>query len=371
MSKPKSATATLLILALAACGIPDLKPFGDATAEMASVLGAAYSKTQSALHLAAATSRKTQAFTDASQTLDKNWALTHKAIAALVDYSDSLAALAEAGKKGQETVARLTGAVSNLASSVGALPLAPAAMEIVKLVGGKIIELKAEKDIRKAVVHATEAVNLLAPILRQNFIDLAATHDAAVDAWRANVLVDTSAVINYHESLVAEEQRLQYLLTLILQYQSAPDRLRYKAALARAGGRPERATQIENSIPEEMRDNLIALKASDTTLAALDPASSSAPATVEARQRQLMELINAQRKEIAVVEPKFQAAAAERARVEEAQQNGDAILNKAADAIDAWQSAHKSLRATVDKQQSRPSIAQLVSILKEIAALTK
>ena len=58
MLKLKTATVTLLILTLAACGIPDLKPFGDATADMASVLGSAYSKTQAAIGLAAATSRK-------------------------------------------------------------------------------------------------------------------------------------------------------------------------------------------------------------------------------------------------------------------------------------------------------------------------
>lgn len=148
-----------------------------------------------------------------------------------MSYADSLAAIAEAGKDGKETMGKVTTALNEVAAAVGAIPLAGAGLTIVEAVGAKVIEMQAGKDIRKAVNHADDAVDIIAPILIQNFADLRRIHNAAATAWEARVLERWSFQRNYYESLTAERQRLEYVLTLIMQYQSAPARLRWRAAL--------------------------------------------------------------------------------------------------------------------------------------------
>jgi hypothetical protein len=361
---------TVLILTLTSCGIPDLKPFSDATAEMASQLRSAFEKTQAAIGFAAATSEDGSEFSTKSRQLNERWEPTRKAIAALVDYSDSIAAVAEAGKKGEQTVGRLIDSANDLASAVGVLPLTGTAASIAKAVGAKLIQLKAERDIKKAVRNATEAVDELVPPLKENFVALRNIHTSAANAWEAHVQGESSILTNYYESLVAEERRLQFLLTLIVQYQSASDRLRFRAAQAIARGDKAQADRLIALIETEKADNLKVLAASDAVLSEIDLTKDPA-AAVETRQRMLMDLINAQRKEIALLEPKYQKARADLDRVRDTRQLGARVLAKASDAIDGWHKAHQSLRATVDGQQSRPSTGELISVVKEIAALVR
>jgi hypothetical protein len=230
--------------------------------------------------------------------------------------------------------------------------------------------MKAERDIKKAVLNATEAVDELVPPLKQNFVALRNIHASAANAWEAHVLGESSILTNYYESLVAEERRLQFLLTLILQYQSASDRLRFRAAQAIAQGNKARADQLIGLIDTEKADNLKVLRESDAVLAEVDLSQDPAVA-IETRQRMLMELINAQRKEVALLEPKYLKARADLDRVRETRQLGARVLSKAEDAIDGWHKAHQSLRATVDGQQRRPSTGELISVVKEIAALVR
>jgi hypothetical protein len=57
--------------------------------------------------------------------------------------------------------------------------------------------------------------------------------------------------------------------------------------------------------------------------------------------------------------------------VRDARVTGDRVLDKAGEAIAAWQKAHRSLQAAANSGQSRPSVAELVSITQEIATLLK
>ena len=199
----------VVVVALAtACRIPDLKPFSDATAAMATALKSGFERTQLALNSAGATAAEGSELKEKSADLNARWKPTRQAVSALVAYSDSLTALAEAGKDGKETITKLTGSVNELASAVGALPLTGAALDVVKAVGAKIIELQAERDIRKAVVGASDAVDTLTPLLKDNFADLRAIHGTASRAWESHVQAQSSILTNYYESLVGEETRL-------------------------------------------------------------------------------------------------------------------------------------------------------------------
>src|SRR6185295_13056030 len=152
----KALPIVLLSAVLVACGIPDLKPFSDATAEMSTVLKLGFERTRASLGAATETANDEDAdkFNAQLRKLDERWKETRKALSSLVAYSDSLAAIAEAGHNGKETMAKVTGALTDLASSVGAFSIPAAGPAIVQAVGAKIIEMQAGKDIRKAVDKA-------------------------------------------------------------------------------------------------------------------------------------------------------------------------------------------------------------------------
>jgi hypothetical protein len=367
----RTLSVALLLGLFVACRIPNLKPFSDATTEMATVLKQGFDRTRAALSAAEETAADQAAFKNDLAALDARWKPTRAALSALTAYSDSLTALAEAGKKGPETMAKVTGAVSDLAAAVGAVPPVGAAVDVVKLVGAKIIEMQAERDIRKALGKAAEAVDIMAPLLKENFADLRRIHGASYRTLEARVSAKSSILVNYYQALVDEEQRLHYLLNLIIEYQSAPARLRWRAALALAGGNKALADRLKESIPTEQADQLKRLKESDSAFEAMDLGAGDAAARIEGRQQQLMNLLNAQRKEIASLDAKYQQAMREMNNVRDMRATGDRILEKAGDAIDAWHKAHRSLQAAAQGQQSRPSVSELLSITTEIAALLK
>ena len=365
----KRALIALSLAALVACKIPSLKPFSDATADMVTALRQGFERTRTTL-AAAAESANTTAFTKDVAALDQAWKPTNEALSALVAYSDSLAALAEAGGKGKETMAKFTGAVNDLATAVGALPLQPGLVSVVNAVGAKIIEMQAARDIRKAVLNASEAVDIMTPVLSANIADLRRIHGAASRAWEANASGPTSVLRGYQLSLLDEEQRLQHVLTLIVNYQGTPAKLRHQA-VANPQEKATALATLNDDIKTVRTDLLKTLGELDSTFASLDQGKPETARAVEMRQRQLMEMITAHRKEITLLDPKFQQANTELARIHEARVTGDRILDKGVQAIAAWQKAHRSLQATVDGQQSRPSVSDLLSITQEIAVLLK
>lgn len=252
---------------------------------------------------------------------------------------------------------------------VGAFPLAGAGGQLAEKVGAKIIEIQAARDIRHVVEKAAEAVDIIAPRLQENFADLRRVHGVASRAWESRLIGQSSILTNYYESLIGEEQRLEYLLNLIIDYQSAPARLRWRAALARANDQPDLAARLEASVPQEQADQLKRLKESDSGLGPIDGVAKDVAPGLEVRQQLLINLLNAQRKEIAVLDPKYQPVMAELNKVRETRVTGDRTLEKGGEAIVAWQKAHHSLQAAAEGDQSRPSVAELLAITKEIAAL--
>jgi DNA repair ATPase RecN len=260
----------------------------------------------------------------------------------------------------------LTGAVNDLATAVGATPLG-AAGKVVELVGAKIIEMRAAGDIRKAVVKASEAVDIMAPVLSANFADLRKIHDAAYAEWESAAGAPTSVLRNYQASLQMEEQRLEYVSTLIIDYQSAPARQRWRAAVARAQKDEASAKKLEAAVPQLRQDLLRTLREVDTAFESIG-GETDAP-KIEKRQKEVLDLLNAHRKELTTLDPNYQRATTELSSIRDARATGNRVLDKAGEAITAWQKAHRSLQATATGQQTRPSVSDLLSIAKEIEAL--
>ena len=369
MTKTRTIGGVLALMLIAGCRIPDLKPFSDATTAMVTGLKQGFERSRASLTAAAETADDQAAFAAELKKLDAAWKPTREALSALVVYSDSLAALAEAGKTGPETMARLTDAINDLATSVSLIPIPAAGVQVVNQVGAKIIEIKAAGDIRKAVDAASGAIDIIAPVLKATFVDLRSIHDAAAKTYATRVEAESSILTNYYGSLQMEEQRLEYLLNLIIDYQSAPARLRWRAALARAENRKELAEKLIASIPQEQRELLGRLKESDTVFQDMELATDDAATTVETRQLQLIGMLGTHRKELALLDPRYNGARNREAALRNAWRTGDLVLATGGEAIDAWLKAHKSLRATAEGKQSRPSVSDLVSLTQEMTAL--
>jgi hypothetical protein len=377
-STKKWAIPLVVLLALqTSCGTTDLKPFSDATTEMAALVRSGFEKTHEAMKSAAASEGepagdgkcdpKDTSFRCLSKKLGDAWEPTEKAISSLVDYSDSLAALAASGDKGKQTAGKVVDSVKGLADAMGAFPGESAAVAVAKEVLGQVIQMKAERDIRKAVSQATAAVDRLAPLLSQNFRDLGVTHDAAAKVWEGNVSLKSKTLREYYEGLLDEERIHQKSLSWIHRYQVAKK-------------------------PEVKADALAELKAADATFAGMGLSAGEA-AAVETRRQQLMALATAQGKEISALEARYNQAVAELDHVRETRQRGNSVLAKGAEAIDAWQKAHKSLRADAEKKElvagfsgilphvglrtatgdkhATPAIAGLTAINKEMSASAK
>jgi hypothetical protein len=367
--KKQACCVVVLVTVMTACKIPDLKPFSDATAQMATALKQGFERSRASLSAATETAGDQSTFKAHLTKLDAEWKPTRQALSALVAYSDALAALAEAGKKGPETMARLTGAIGDLAQAVSAIPIPSAGVEIVNKVGAKLIEMQASRDIRKAVDAAGDAIEIVAPILKATFADLRVIHGAAGRAYASRVQAESSIVTNYYESVHGEQQRLEYLLNLMIDYLSAPARLRWRAAIARANSDEALAARLLASIDDEQRDLLQRIEETDSAFENLDVEGDIQAADVEARQLQLMALLTAQRKELAILEPRYTKARERESGIRDAWLAGDRVLATAGEAIDAWLKAHKSLRAAAQGSQSRPSVADLLSITDELKSL--
>ena len=203
--------AALVLMLMTGCRIPNLKPFSDATTEMATVLKVGFERSRALLSAAAQTADDQAAFKTELKDLEAKWKPTREALSALVEYSDSLAAVAEAGKKGPETMAQLTGAITDLAKAVSITAIPAVGVEVVNRVGAKIIEIQAARDIRKAVGAAGDAIEIIAPILKATFVDLRNIHGAAGRAYASRVQAESSILANYYESLQGDQERLEYL----------------------------------------------------------------------------------------------------------------------------------------------------------------
>ena len=78
----------------------------------------------------------------------------------------------------------VTASLNELAAAVSAIHLAGTGLKIVEAVGAKVIEMEAGNDIRKAVEHASEAVDVIAPALVDNFADLRSSSGETTSARR-------------------------------------------------------------------------------------------------------------------------------------------------------------------------------------------
>lgn len=363
-------TVTVLLLSLLAgcANLPDVKPFADATTLMATTLRRGFSHDE-ALMLRAidATSGSDTSEKLASQLkeLKKVWEPTEDALNALAAYSDALAALADAGKKGGETTQAFFNSLNGLVGAVSGLAVPANVIEVASAIGKEIAALKAEKDLRKAVNSVADIVsrkNGIADLLAQNFAELKRINAALGNAIEAHLLVSNRSIINYHNQLVEGDLRAQKILTKILEFEDIPNKLREQAQAARD-------LTILSKEAELKRQTLADLKAFDSgipaDLAAGDPKLIE---KLENRRNQLLANSKGYRAELDRIAADFKVVDDKLKEIRELTRGGNEIFDKSQKAIKAWAKTHDDLRLALGKKHKRVTVMSILSIVSEIAS---
>lgn len=356
-ARAKSLAICLALSLLSACAeLPDLKPFSDATARMAQAMSQGYAQTESLLIRTGVGDAKVGE-------LRARWEPTRKAINAMVAYADALAALADAGAKGEEAAGALLSSLEGVRDAVGALvPGIPGGVPATIItafqkINGVVARLRARRALKETVNDADESLAAAAAILSLNFRDLARIYRAAGQEVFDKLEFDNNALRDYHASLTVEMSHITIILTAILDYQNRDK---------------------ESSRPATLN----ALRNADHDLAAqIDTGVSTLPASATASDRDALTLAILKRRqsfwdervkylqgELNRTAPDYAAYQAQRAEIKSLLAPN--ALDLSSTAIETWASAHANLKAALAQKQ-RVTVAQLLSVVNELESLAQ
>ncbi|MCW5554509.1 MAG: hypothetical protein KIS67_20415 [Verrucomicrobiae bacterium] len=161
-----------------------MRPFVDATAQLSGSIKTAGRTTVAEVNSMSAkwdVERREKA-TKILETFGKEWKSRQKLADALVDYSASLAAIAEAGEKGEESAQAVTASFKKLTDAVGvALPQAQAGGVVVNF--GSYLYGKFAQD--HAAKSLGESMNRLQPVIDEAATNFSASFKQIEDALDA------------------------------------------------------------------------------------------------------------------------------------------------------------------------------------------
>lgn len=180
----RSAILLSAVILLSSCSLPDLQPFATATAELSSAVTASGEVVTAALE-------ENQMPAEAKSFGDQ-FAVRSKAMAAFVEYSDSLASISEAGKQGAQNAGKvadafngLLGQVNDLIPLPGAGLLSAGLVDVLKETYDLVATVRAAQSMKSAVEAADPTVQRLAQIIgadlanMKTIVNLAAQNNEA------------------------------------------------------------------------------------------------------------------------------------------------------------------------------------------------
>lgn len=350
-----------LLLLLGGCPtatIPEIKPFADKTAEMVITLNKGYAQTEASLIDAADGT--------AAKKLQTSWEPTKKALSAVVAYSDSLAAIADAGNKGNDSAKAVGTSLNGLIAAVN--PLLPGLSDqLVNAIGAissYIAKIKARESMANAVEEAQPAINTIADVISKNFDDLALIYAAAGSEQERALFEPSQELYNYHRSLNRQRQIVTTTLTSILDYQNASDAAAKKDALEYAMKQDaplteavQRAGQCQEARAKRSpADHLAACK--------------DVPDIVEDRQNKLLVKWRSLQAELDRIAPEYNAYATKEAALKEQISNGKVLIKKSKEAILSWRDTHAQIKGALEQKQ-RITIQELATVIKDMADVYK
>lgn len=375
--KAKLITIVVMCSLICACtSIPDIQPYADATANLATALNKGFAHTENQLSVLQAENPdlELQAQTTLIE-LRKRWKPSKEAINALVAYTDSLAALANAGKTGKEAANRLTSSFEGLYNAVAQLvpiPGLPAgvqtAFNAIGAINGVIARMRAKRALKEAAEEAAPAVKTIADVLAANFQELANLSAAAGNAAAAGYRNKHHGVLDYQQTLVDNETTITSILSRMNRYYGLPAEVRAKAERVRQannnGTGAAEARVILEKLPAAMNGVFFQIVALDPGLPNEIPADQTVKA-LEARQKELLAKSKVNRDELSRINTEYQAVTAKLVAIDDATRSGTQLFGKGQEAIRAWAKSHEDLKLALEKKQGL-TFRELVSIVQEI-----
>ena len=335
--------------------LPDLKPFADATAAMAGAMRQGYTQTEAML---------TRAGVDSAQvrTLQARWEPTRKAVNAMVAYSDALAALGDAGNKGEESAGALISSLEGVQQAVGALipglPAIPTSITAAfRQINGVIAKIRARRALKEVIVEADDALRAAADILSLNFRSLAEINRSATIEVRAQLAEKNFALRSYYEGLAAELQQSNLTLALILDYQNK-DKAGAKSATV------ERLRGLDKGVASQLDARLGAL-GPDATAEQRDAITLT---VLRNRQTALDERVKYLDGERARIDPEYAAYASQLAALKTLEKTNPVAFS--ATVIETWAGTHSGIRSALTRKQ-RVTVSELISVVNELVELTE
>lgn len=154
----------ILLSALAACALPNLKPFADATAQLHTAVTQTDANARLSLTEAGAG--------EMAKELGKQLSVRISAMEAAVKYTDALASIADAGQKGSDSAGNLADALDGFLGAASAPTMPTNYVAMAKSVYGIVANVRAASSLAKATEKANPAIQSVAVIMIKDFDDL-------------------------------------------------------------------------------------------------------------------------------------------------------------------------------------------------------
>ena len=204
----------LVVVLIAGCASPDLRPFADATQ---AVSESARKASQSTIEVVASTPYEVDGAplepTDANhpaKRLETAWKDRAQGLDGLVQYAASLAGVAEAAKKSRENVDAVGDSLEQLTKFIPQVTLpSAAATDLIKLIAQTAIEIKSYVTLRDALDAAHPAVSDFAGLLKADLASLKNIY--RVERDRLETYLDDQYLESneYYELLLDEQQEIR------------------------------------------------------------------------------------------------------------------------------------------------------------------
>jgi len=380
--KIRAACALLLVplaVMLSSCReVPDVKPFADATAELKVTVSKGFDELQLRVEEYAKDDEVSNtlrtALKNRNKQLAQRWTSTDAALAAAVEYSDQIAALAAAGKNGEEAVGKVADSVNSLAAVFSSLSLPAAAVEVGKVLAAKAIEARAAKDIGDATDKAAEAVNAASKIIAENLADLKRLTDDVGGNYATDIYAHNQWLLQYYDALI-EEQRLDArLLAAVVELNLIPKRAcatlqKDKTGAEKINACMPNAAAFQESQRALREDQLKRLTEVDASFINVDVNTMGDLA--KRRQSEVLKNSSLVQSELARIKPEVDKINGKIADITKRTEASKAVFEKASKAIAAWAKSHQGLANTLKTQKPQFSVREFAALVKEAADAAK
>ncbi len=197
--------ALVVTLSSGCATLPNVSPFADATVQLRSAVITGGTAVETEL-------RENSDLSKQADDFSKEWAARVRAMDALVKYSESLVAIVEAGKGGEQSARAVADSVKNLAGSLGIVIPAAGAVTVgtdaAVFIYGQIANIRASKSLEEALVQAQPAIDHLVTHLSKDLKNIDDILRAANQLNRMAIQTNFKDEYSYLNALERERKEL-------------------------------------------------------------------------------------------------------------------------------------------------------------------